>query len=128
VARVRPGAGRVPAADRALLELPDGQLPRWLGVLVVAAGAVLLSGLWGLGVLLVLAVFCEVVASTGRAVSPWLPLPLLLIPAIAQAQANPFRLFAVANSTSSQLLCLAAIVLGAVGPGWRTGRRHGSEA
>lgn len=115
-------------AGRELAPLAAGRLPSWLGLLSVAIGAVLLTGLWGLAVLAVLAVFCELVVSTGRSVPPWLPLPLLLIPAFAQSQANAFRLFAVANSTSSQLLCVAAIVLGAIGPVWRADRRQGSEA
>ncbi|HEX4726299.1 MAG TPA: hypothetical protein VH298_00780, partial [Jatrophihabitans sp.] len=109
--------------------LADARWPGWLRLLVLAVAMVLLAGRWGLATMLVLALFCEVVVATGRRISPWVLPVIMLMPALLEAQASAFTLFATANSAESQLLCVSAIVLGVIGPGWRAeSRRQGTVA
>jgi arabinofuranan 3-O-arabinosyltransferase len=126
LAMLRPrGSRRLADASAPLAE---AELPWWLALFAIAVAAVLLTGLWGLGVVLGVVLLCELVVSTGRSVPPWLVLPVAVLPALMQSQSNVFTLFSVANSSLSQLLCVAAVVLGALGPRWRLGPRQGTEA
>jgi len=109
--------------------LADAGWPGWLRLLALALAMLLLAGLWGLATMLALALFCEVVVATGRRISPWVLPVIMLMPALLETQASAFTLFATANSAESQLLCISAVVLGMIGPGWRTGgRRQGTVA
>jgi arabinofuranan 3-O-arabinosyltransferase len=113
---------------RLLGPLGEGRLPRVVAISLLALAATLLAGLWGTAVVAIAFGFAQLIERMGLTVPAWVPAVLILIPGLMQAQANAFRLFAVANSATSQLLCVAALVIGAVGSRGALGRRQDAEA
>jgi arabinofuranan 3-O-arabinosyltransferase len=110
-----------------LLEpLGDARLPWVVAISLLAVAATLLAGLWGTAVVVVVFGFAQLIERMGLTLPAWVPAVLILIPGLMQAQANAFQLFTVANSATSQLLCVAALVIGAVGSGGPVGSGAGA--
>jgi len=95
--------------------------------LLVAGLAVvvgLLGGVYGVGALIATGTALAVLARTARGVPFWVGAALLILAALSVARSGVYQLFGVANSAMTQLLCLVAIVVAAIGdPVSRT--RHG---
>jgi hypothetical protein len=90
--------------------------------LAVAVG--LLCGVYGVGALIATGIALVVLARTARGVPFWVGAALLIVAALSVARSGVYQLFGVANSAMTQLLCLVAIVVAAIGdPVSRT--RHG---
>jgi hypothetical protein len=108
--------------------LSDGRLPRIVSIALLVVAATLLAGLWGSAVVAAVFAFVRLLETMRLKVPVWVPATLIVIPGLMQAQANAFRLFVVANSATSQLLCVAALVVGVLGSMGTGGRLADREA
>jgi arabinofuranan 3-O-arabinosyltransferase len=93
-----------------------------LAGLAVAAG--LLGGSYGLGVLAAALVALALLGRSARGVPLWVGAACLGVAGLSVARTGKYQVFNVANGSMAQLLCLAALVVSAVG-GWADWRRQG---
>lgn len=95
----------------------------WLQLAGLALAAGLLAGGYGVLAVALAALLVGVLGWRHRGVPVWAGGVLLLVAAVLMARANVFNLFAQANSAGSQLLCVSAVVLAAVGGAARRPRQ-----
>jgi arabinofuranan 3-O-arabinosyltransferase len=114
--------------------LRDGVLPRWAVFVAVSLAAGMLAGWWGPAAVAAISVLMMVLCSLGGRLPIWAPGALLVAAALIQVEASRLLTFAAANSAGAQLLCVAALVAGSLGPVWPdsisgivTGRRRPSR-
>jgi arabinofuranan 3-O-arabinosyltransferase len=114
----------IPARARERRPVGEARLRRWTLLGGLAVAVTLLGGLYGLAVLAATLGALALLGRTVRGAPIWVSAGLIVLAALSVARTSSYHVFDVANSAMTQLLCLAAVVISAVGTSTPV-RRHG---